>query len=268
MSAPIAQPTARGSGSPAAIWTALSLVYVAWSTTFVGISVVNETMPPLLGGGLRFLIAGGLLLPDRAPVRRPPRRPAPGRAVARRGRGGGADDVRRQRRHRVGRTHDPLRDGRAGDRHGPAVDGRDRPGRARAPAAAAGGHRARGRVRRRGAARGRQRARGRDRHGRAGARARRRRVLGRGLDLPAPRAAPRAARSWPRGWRCWSRRGIFFAVGGLVGRVRRHPHRVGLAGVVDRARVPRRRRARGSASPATCGCSATRGRRSSRPTRT
>ena len=63
MSAPIEQPTARGSGSPAAIWIALSLVYVAWSTTFVGISVVNETMPPLLGGGLRFLIAGGLLLP-------------------------------------------------------------------------------------------------------------------------------------------------------------------------------------------------------------
>jgi drug/metabolite transporter (DMT)-like permease len=63
MSAPIEQPTARGSGSPAAIWTALSLVYVAWSTTFVAIRVVNETMPPLLGGGLRFLIAGGLLLP-------------------------------------------------------------------------------------------------------------------------------------------------------------------------------------------------------------
>src|SRR4249919_2571725 len=63
MSAPIEQPTARGSGSPAAIWTALSLVYVAWSTTFVAIRVVNETLPPLLGGGLRFLIAGGLLLP-------------------------------------------------------------------------------------------------------------------------------------------------------------------------------------------------------------
>src|SRR4029453_8369220 len=63
MSAPIEQPTARGSGSPAAIWTALSLVYVAWSTAFGAIRVVNETMPPLLGGGIRFLIAGGLLLP-------------------------------------------------------------------------------------------------------------------------------------------------------------------------------------------------------------
>src|SRR4030095_8104965 len=63
MSAPIEKLTPRGSGSTAAIWTALSLVYVAWSTTFVAIRVVNETMPPLLGGGLRFLIAGGLLLP-------------------------------------------------------------------------------------------------------------------------------------------------------------------------------------------------------------
>jgi hypothetical protein len=66
MSAPIEQPTARGSGSPAAIWTALSLVYVAWSTTFVAIRVVNETMPPLLGGGLRFLISGGCCSPSRS----------------------------------------------------------------------------------------------------------------------------------------------------------------------------------------------------------
>jgi hypothetical protein len=38
---------------------------VAWAT-FVGISVVNETMPPLLGGGLCFLIAGGLRCPSRS----------------------------------------------------------------------------------------------------------------------------------------------------------------------------------------------------------
>src|SRR4029450_3876597 len=63
MSAPIEQPSARGSGSPAAIWTALSLVYVAWSTTFVAIRVVNRTMPPSLGGGRPLLLAGGLLLP-------------------------------------------------------------------------------------------------------------------------------------------------------------------------------------------------------------
>src|SRR6266511_2850169 len=59
MSAPIEQPTARGSGSPAAIWTALSLVYVAWSTTFVAISVVNETLPPMFGGN------GGIVWAER-----------------------------------------------------------------------------------------------------------------------------------------------------------------------------------------------------------
>jgi drug/metabolite transporter (DMT)-like permease len=63
MSAPIELPNARRAGSSAAIWTALSLVYVAWSTTFVGIRVANETIPPMLAGGLRFLVAGGLLLP-------------------------------------------------------------------------------------------------------------------------------------------------------------------------------------------------------------
>ena len=63
MSAPIVLPNARRGGSTAAIWTALSLVYLAWSTTFVGIRVANETIPPMLAGGLRFLVAGGLLLP-------------------------------------------------------------------------------------------------------------------------------------------------------------------------------------------------------------
>lgn len=49
--------------SSSSIWLALSAVYVIWSTTFVGIKVANETIPPMLAGGVRFLIAGGLLLP-------------------------------------------------------------------------------------------------------------------------------------------------------------------------------------------------------------
>ena len=63
MSAPVELPNVRRGASATAIWTALCLVYVAWSTTFVGISVANETIPPMLAGGLRFLVAGGLLLP-------------------------------------------------------------------------------------------------------------------------------------------------------------------------------------------------------------
>ena len=65
--------------SSGAIWLALSAVYVIWSTTFVGIKVTNETLPPMLAGGVRFLVAGGLLLPlalrfgDRASDRPTPR---------------------------------------------------------------------------------------------------------------------------------------------------------------------------------------------------
>jgi len=65
--------------SAARIWLALGAVYVIWSTTFVGIRVANETIPPLFAGGIRFLIAGGLLLPialrngDRAGDRPTPR---------------------------------------------------------------------------------------------------------------------------------------------------------------------------------------------------
>jgi drug/metabolite transporter (DMT)-like permease len=53
----------RPGASPAGIWTALAIVYVVWSTTFVAIAVVNETLPPMLSTGVRFLVAGGLLLP-------------------------------------------------------------------------------------------------------------------------------------------------------------------------------------------------------------
>ena len=66
MSAPTQLPNGRRVASTATIWTALCIVYAAWSTTFVGISVANETIPPMLAGGLRFLVAGGLLLPIAA----------------------------------------------------------------------------------------------------------------------------------------------------------------------------------------------------------
>ena len=45
------------------IWLALGAVYVIWSTTFIAIKLVNETMPPLLATGVRFLVAGAVLLP-------------------------------------------------------------------------------------------------------------------------------------------------------------------------------------------------------------
>ena len=43
------------------IWMALGALYVVWSTTFVAIRVVNETLPPLSATAVRFLVAGGVL---------------------------------------------------------------------------------------------------------------------------------------------------------------------------------------------------------------
>jgi drug/metabolite transporter (DMT)-like permease len=43
------------------IWVALGIVYVIWGTTYLGIRVTNETLPPLLAAGTRFVIAGTVL---------------------------------------------------------------------------------------------------------------------------------------------------------------------------------------------------------------
>ena len=40
---------------------ALATIYVVWGSTYLAIRVMVEDIPPLLGAGLRFLIAGGLL---------------------------------------------------------------------------------------------------------------------------------------------------------------------------------------------------------------
>jgi drug/metabolite transporter (DMT)-like permease len=41
---------------------ALGIVYVAWGSTYLGIRVVDRTVPPFIGAGLRFMLAGALLL--------------------------------------------------------------------------------------------------------------------------------------------------------------------------------------------------------------
>jgi drug/metabolite transporter (DMT)-like permease len=46
--------------SPVA-WSALIVVYIVWGSTYLGIGIVIETIPPLLGGAIRFLAAAGLL---------------------------------------------------------------------------------------------------------------------------------------------------------------------------------------------------------------
>jgi drug/metabolite transporter (DMT)-like permease len=43
------------------IWLALGALYVIWGSTYLAIRVSDRTIPPLLMGGARFLVAGGLL---------------------------------------------------------------------------------------------------------------------------------------------------------------------------------------------------------------
>jgi drug/metabolite transporter (DMT)-like permease len=43
------------------VWAALLVVWVVWGSTYFGIKIVVETLPPLLSAGSRFLAAGALL---------------------------------------------------------------------------------------------------------------------------------------------------------------------------------------------------------------
>ena len=44
-----------------AVWVALATIYVVWGSTYLGIMVAIETMPPLLMSAARFLVAGAVL---------------------------------------------------------------------------------------------------------------------------------------------------------------------------------------------------------------
>ncbi len=44
------------------MWAALGSVYVIWGSTYLAIRVMVETVPALLGAGVRFVVAGGALL--------------------------------------------------------------------------------------------------------------------------------------------------------------------------------------------------------------
>jgi drug/metabolite transporter (DMT)-like permease len=50
-----------GRARPALVWTALAAVYVIWGTTYLAIRVTNETLPPLIAAGFRFLVAGAVM---------------------------------------------------------------------------------------------------------------------------------------------------------------------------------------------------------------
>jgi drug/metabolite transporter (DMT)-like permease len=45
----------------ARIWTALVVVYVIWGSTYLGIAIAGETIPPLFAASTRFITAGALM---------------------------------------------------------------------------------------------------------------------------------------------------------------------------------------------------------------
>ena len=63
--------------STAAVATALLLVYVVWGSTYLGIAVMIETLPPLLAAGVRYAVAGLLMIGALAAHARFRRRQAP-----------------------------------------------------------------------------------------------------------------------------------------------------------------------------------------------
>jgi drug/metabolite transporter (DMT)-like permease len=52
------------------VWSALGVVYVIWGSTYLAIRIMVEDVPPLLGAGVRFLIAGAAVLAFLAARRR------------------------------------------------------------------------------------------------------------------------------------------------------------------------------------------------------
>ena len=43
------------------VWLGLATIYLVWGSTYLGIRVMVETVPPLLGAGVRFLAAGAVV---------------------------------------------------------------------------------------------------------------------------------------------------------------------------------------------------------------
>ena len=44
------------------LWAAMATIYIVWGSTYLAIRIMVETMPPLLGAGVRFAVAGAVFL--------------------------------------------------------------------------------------------------------------------------------------------------------------------------------------------------------------
>ena len=56
--------------SPVLVWTAILILYVVWGSTYLGIRVAVDTIPPFLMAAVRFAIAGTVMLAAVAVFRR------------------------------------------------------------------------------------------------------------------------------------------------------------------------------------------------------
>jgi drug/metabolite transporter (DMT)-like permease len=68
----------RPSASPLAVWAGILVLYLVWGSTYLGMKVAMDTLPPFVMGALRFipaglLLAGGVALLGRRTIRRPTR---------------------------------------------------------------------------------------------------------------------------------------------------------------------------------------------------
>jgi drug/metabolite transporter (DMT)-like permease len=52
----------RAADTRAQVWAGLVTVYIVWGSTYLAIRLLVETIPPLLGAGVRFTLAGAVLL--------------------------------------------------------------------------------------------------------------------------------------------------------------------------------------------------------------
>lgn len=59
---PVACEAERHAAPSAWVWSALGLIYVVWGSTYVAQRIMDRTIPPLLGAGIRFGTAGCLML--------------------------------------------------------------------------------------------------------------------------------------------------------------------------------------------------------------
>jgi drug/metabolite transporter (DMT)-like permease len=59
-----ALPRGRAEAPPTwKVWTNLWIVYIVWGSTYLAISLMVETIPPLFGAGARFVLVGAIVLP-------------------------------------------------------------------------------------------------------------------------------------------------------------------------------------------------------------